>query len=566
MFSFSLPNLLYRKINIIIYSSTLICYLIIPWSQTESISASYIRINQVGYFVNQPKWGIVGSEFNLEGQTYYLQDTQSHQIVDSATIGPSIKGKGPDTPFDFNHLIDFSTLQTEGFYQILLSDRSVSHEFRIGHDIYNGIIDSLLFFLKVARCGDTNPALHAACHLYDGTNIDLDLTGGWHDAGDYLKFTRQEAYTTYLLLLSYEINRKKNYFILRDRNGNGIDDILDEAKIGLDYLVKLFPDENTFILQVGDMEKDHSQGTRLPGNDKLTKNNRPATIGFERDPLCKYAAAMALGYNLYKEREPESNLIKNYLRLAKIAYERAKLLQNGHFDKLCLSAIELYLASGEEKYLKDAKGFNVFLSSSSWGHYSDFTNFAHVRLTPFFDSAGKKLKESIIDFYEDSENNLFGFNIQYVWGSLYVALSSANAGWFYFFLTNDKTYNQLQRNIGNYLLGLNPWGVCFISSLGKVYPKNIHNGVARVLKNQGKISYASIPGAVAEGPFNRSKWEENYSKFVPTDEDIYHHFHTSECVYHDHVNDYVTNEPCIYGVAETILFFSLYQKYIDKFD
>lgn len=523
---------------------------------------AYIRINQVGYYSKQPKIAIIGSENDLIGQKFYLQNTRTNQIIDSTSFGHSIKGKGPDTPFDFNYIIDFSKFQEEGYYKILLTDQTVSNEFQIGNDIYKGIIDSLLFFLRVARCGDTNPSLHTPCHLLDPTNMDFNLTGGWHDAGDYLKFTRQEAYTTYVLLLSYEINRKNTGVVFSDENKNGLPDILDEAKIGLDYLVKVFPNDDTFIIQVGDRKKDHSQGTRLPENDKLTKKNRPAKIGFERDPLCKYAAAMALGYNVLKDLEPDSHLLNEYLILAKKAYARAKLVQNDDFDKLCLSAVEIYLASGDKKYLSDAKGFNVFLSRSSWGHYSNNTNFAHARLAPFFSHAGKKLKESIIHFHEDSENNLFGFNIPYFWGSLYIAISSANSGWFYYFLSNEDTFNKLQINIGNYLLGLNPWGVCFISNVGEVYPKNIHNGVARSLKNRKKIPFTTIKGAVSEGPFYRSKWEEKYNRLVPPDEDIYHHFHTSECVYHDHVNDYVTNEPCIYGVAETILFFSFYQRYI----
>lgn len=544
------------------YYYHLISYLILFLSLLNLSSVSYIRINQVGYSTKEPKWAIVGSDHNLAKQKYVIKDTRDQKIAYSGILGPSLKAKGADTPFFYNTRIQFSQLEREGRYQIVLDDCTSSYEFCIGDNIYKGIIDSLLFFLKAARCGDNEPALHDPCHLSDATNIEFDLTGGWHDAGDYLKFTEKEAYTTYLLLLSYDINKDNSKIVFSDKNKNGFPDILDEAQIGLQYLVKLFPDENTFVLQVGDTKKDHSQGTRLPEVDKLSKRDRPAKIGFERDPLCKYAYTLALGYNIFKEFPSDISFAKRCLELAKIAYEKTKKTGIEHHDKLCLAAIELYLASGEKKYLKEAEENNIILSKSSWGNTSNNTNFAHARLAPYFASALLKLKESVGDFYQDSETNLFGFNIPYFWGSLYVGLSSANAGWFYYFLAKDSTFNKLQKNLGNYLLGMNPWGVCFISGIGTDYPKRIHNGLARALKKQGKIKYGTLLGAVAEGPFSRKKWEEKYESFVPQKEDIYRRFHTSECVYHDHENDYVTNEPCIYGVAETILFFSFYQKYI----
>ncbi len=351
---------------------------------------------------------------------------------------------------------------------------------------------------------------------------------------------------------------------MSDNDNNDIADILDEAKIGVDHLVKLYPNEQTFVHRIGDLKADHRKFGILPEEDELDKTNRPALIGFDRDPLAKYAYTMALAYNVLHDIQLFSHESQQYIVLARRAYEKAKITGSGHFDKLCLAAVELYLATKDSKYLDEAKIYNDKLSSNNYGHYPNNTNLAHARLAPYYQSAKDKLQTSVKKFNEASHNNLFGFDVEYSWGSLYIALSSANQGWLYSLLADDDSYSALQTRIRDYTLGVNPWGVCFISGMGTEYPRNIHNSPVVALKKLGKLKEGTIPGAVAEGPISRSDWEKNYGRFVPIDEDKYYKYHTSACVYHDHVNDYVTNEPCSYGAAEAILFFSFYLRYLSN--
>ena len=523
-----------------------------------SYAASYIRLNQVGYLNHDIKKVILGSDQDLMGRKFFIKSHFDDQILFSDYIGNSKSGISKDTPFRFNFIIDFSKVQKSGSYRIELEDGSKSHSFEINNYFPKSIIDKLLYFLRAARCGDTNPELHEPCHLHDATNVDLDLTGGWHDAGDFLKFTHQIAYTSYLLLLSYEINKagyKKKY---SDYDSNGIADILDEAKIGIDYLVKCYPDENRFISMVGDFDSDHSQPDRKPEDDILALSQRPALFKFDRSVLCKYAYTMALASKIFKEIPGNESNVQNYALLAKRAYNKAKTIESGNYDQLCLAAIELYLTTKEKAYLSEAKYFNEKTAIAYWGGYSNNTNLAHARIASFYPESIAKLKESVAHFYSTSQKNIFGFSVNYAWGSLYSAISSGTAGLFYNLLTNDDSFYDLPRNIKNYTLGVNPWGVCFISGLGTVYPNNIHNSLAVMLKKEGKLENATITGAIAEGPYDRIEWEKNWSGRVPQKDDIFSQFQTSEFVYHDHVADYATNEPTIYGVAEAILFFSFY--------
>jgi endoglucanase len=534
----------------------LINIILIFFITSYSYGAGYIRLNQVGYLNDDIKKGILGSDRDLKGGKFFVKSFSDDRTLFSDYIGASKSGISKDTPFSFNYILDFSTVRASGAYRIELEDGTRSHRFEIKKNFYKTIIDTLLYFLRVARCGHTNPELHEACHLHDATNVDLDLTGGWHDAGDFLKFTHQIAYTSYLLLLSYEINKTGYLENFSDYDRNGRVDILDEAKVGIDYLVKCYPDKDRFVYMVGDFDGDHSQPVRRPENDKLASTQRPAIFKYHRSVLGKYAYTLALASKIFREIPGHESKAQKYVELAKMAYQQARSVESKEYDKLCLAATELYLATKEKTYLAQAKYFSEKMSVAYWGGWSNNSNLAHARIAQLYPQSIEKLKQSVQHFYSASQKNLFGFSVPYAWGSLYSAISSGSAGLFYHLLTSDETYSDLAHKIKDYTLGVNPWGVCFISGLGTVYPQNIHNNLAVMLKKEGKSENATIAGAIAEGPYDRKEWEQNWS--IPREDDKFARFQTSEFVYHDHVADYATNEPTIYGVAEAVLFFSFY--------
>ena len=68
---------------------------------------SHIRLNQVGYFLKGPKIAIIGSNQDLEGQNYFIKDAESQLMVKSGIIGGTQRGRGPETPFIYNFVINF---------------------------------------------------------------------------------------------------------------------------------------------------------------------------------------------------------------------------------------------------------------------------------------------------------------------------------------------------------------------------------------------------------------------------------------------------------------------------
>ncbi len=126
------------------------------------------------------------------------------------------------------------------------------------HD-YQKALHKTTRYYGAQRCGDTKSWIHGACHTRDGERDGLDLSGGWHDCGDNIKFAQTNAFTAAVLLQMY--NRFPEAYAddyTQDYSlppSNGIPDILDEVKIFTDYLLKAIVDGKVYY-QTGDY-RDH---------------------------------------------------------------------------------------------------------------------------------------------------------------------------------------------------------------------------------------------------------------------------------------------------------------------
>ncbi len=238
----------------------------------RNMDSAWIRINQLGYTPNGVKVAVYGSKGSISIPQFALIDSATGKKLLVRSAG---KAMGAYGPFNQTHRLDFSSFTKPGTYY-LQAGNARSPYFRIGKDVYNGAADFCLRYMRQQRSG-FNPFLKDSCHMYDGYTLygpdagqqySLPVTGGWHDASDYLQYSTTSANATAHLLMAY----RDFPSIFKDTyaaNGlpadNGIADVLDEAKWGLDWLLKMHPKDEWMFNQIAD-DRDHS-GMRIPKLD-----------------------------------------------------------------------------------------------------------------------------------------------------------------------------------------------------------------------------------------------------------------------------------------------------------
>ena len=226
-----------------------------------------IRVNQAGFRPQDNKYAYVADATDM---TFKIVDANTKQdvdvgnssltLVDANAPKPNIWVNGAfnslDALYEFGskdstarnteklYKADFTNLTAIGEY-FVVNGKDTSATFHVHPSIYNAVLENSLKFFGIQRCGNTKSHLHAPCHLKDGSEIGHDLTGGWHDCGDHFKVSETLGYTAYALAMTYLVYQDK----AEDRYGNsyddtvftdGIPDILYEAKIGADYIYKLY--------------------------------------------------------------------------------------------------------------------------------------------------------------------------------------------------------------------------------------------------------------------------------------------------------------------------------------
>lgn len=230
--------------------------LLLATAQAQTVTA-WIRINQLGYTPGSSKVAVLGSKVAITPTAFELVNTATQQVVFKGKVSTSFGKYGP---FEDSYRLDFSAFKTQGSY-FLKAGNTVSPAFSIDEKVYDGTADFCLRYLRQQRSG-FNPFLKDSCHTHDGYTLaapvpdstHIDVTGGWHDASDYLQYATTSANATYHLLAAGRdfpaafADRQ----LANGLNGkNQIPDVLDEAKWGLDWLLKMHPKDNWLFNQLG---------------------------------------------------------------------------------------------------------------------------------------------------------------------------------------------------------------------------------------------------------------------------------------------------------------------------
>lgn len=582
-------------------SKSLIFWILISMSSYMNGQDAWIRINQLGYRNNDIKVAVLLSLKSLNIKSFELIDVKSGNVA--MTFNNAIKS-GPLMPFLSCYRLPFSGFRKEGVYKIA-AGKTVSPEFHIEDNVYDGTADYLLNYMRQQRCG-YNPYVKDSCHTHDGYEIygksddssHIDVTGGWHDAADYLQYVSTSANATYQMLFAYSEHPgsfRDGYLSNGLPGSDGIPDILNECRWGLNWLLKMNPGRGIMYNQIAD-DRDHV-GFRLPNQDTANYGKgkeRPVyfctgkpqglfkyknrTTGIA-STAGKFASAFAKGTGVFKKTDPEfSNLLlTRAISAFDFGLENPGVCQTApgtapYFyeeenwvDDMELAAIELYNETKDLKYFNYALEFGrkepvtPWMGSDTARHYQwyPFVNMGHpaiamhqkIKSAPEFSDYMKKGLDLI---KLKSQNNPFHVGVPFIWCSNNLITAVITQAHLYSEITGDNSYDELEAAHRDWLFGCNPWGTSMIVGIPEkgVYPENSHSSY--VVKG-GQVFGGLVDGPVYPTIFNSLKY------IYLSRKDKYALFQTKLAVYHDDFADYSTNECTMDGTACLINYLSALQ-------
>jgi endoglucanase len=566
-----------------------------------SDASSWIRVNQLGYTEKSIKVAVIVSMSKERPKSFEIVEVLSKKVVHKSKL---ITTSGSYSAFKAVYRLNFSEFNVPGEYY-LQSENIKSPKFRISDDVYNGAADFVIKYMRQQRCG-YNPFLKDSCHTHDGfivghPSLDstyINVTGGWHDASDYLQYVTTSANATYQMLFAYQQNPKA-FSDKHDANGmegqNGIPDILDEAKWGLDWLDRMNPSYGVMFNQIAD-DRDHA-GFRLPTDDKVDYGRgkqRPVYFitgkqqSFSKhknrstgvsSSAAKFASTFALGASTLKTYYPD--FCQKLSKKAGDAYQFAKsdlgvsqtvsikapyfYEEDNYVDDLELAAVQLYELTNEDAYLKDAIYWGDLEPATPWmifnhaRHYQwyPFLNLGHYHIAAASrDSIIKTrfishMKKGLDAIYERGEKNGFKMGVPFIWCSNNLNVAAMTQMRLYHQLTGDTKYCEMEASLRDWLFGCNPWGTSMIVGfpIGTDTPVDPHSSFT--VKNRFPIDGGLVDGPVYTHIF------KSLIGLTLVDEDEYAPFQSDLCVYHDDYGDYSTNEPTMDGTASLTYYLSV---------
>jgi len=223
--------------------------------------SAFIRVNQLGYPPDAPKVAVVCALQRVALGGFQLNDARGRVVLRGTATASE-----PFAACAQTWRLDFSRLAREGTYQ-LTAGTLAPVTVRIGRAAYRAAADSLLVYMRQQRSG-YNPLFKAKVHQRDGIVVGdspragefVPVSGGWADASDYLQYVTTSANATFVMLKAardYPRAFGDAFAATGDSGANGVRDILDEARHGLDWLVKMFPNDRELYNQLGD-DRDHT--------------------------------------------------------------------------------------------------------------------------------------------------------------------------------------------------------------------------------------------------------------------------------------------------------------------
>ena len=264
-----------------------------------------VRVSSVGYLPGRSKLATV----TVAATTFHvLRDADGSVAFEGTVAGPSIT---PDTGATV-WLADFSSLVESGRFHLQVDGVGRTASFPIDDDVYREPLRLAMIGMYGQRC-NTPVSIeyggqtweHRACHMNDGLadyiggaqRDQRDGRKGWHDAGDYGKYTVNAGITLGSMLAAWEEygDALSGLALPIPEGGDAVPDYLDEIRWELEWLL-------TMQYSVGDGRVSHKltslafDGFEMPEADHLPRYFVPWGSAATAD----FVAMMAKAARIYR--------------------------------------------------------------------------------------------------------------------------------------------------------------------------------------------------------------------------------------------------------------------------
>lgn len=611
------------------------------WPSAATAQSSFVRVHQTGYVANAPKRAYLMSSASSSGASFSVLNSNGSPVY-SAAIGAS---QGSWGSFTHVYALDFDTVTSPGIYTISvigsISSTSPSFPIDTGENLYSTLLENTLYFYENERDGAnfiTTPLRTAAGHLNDEkakvyftptfnkkdnagpltpTGAVIDASGGWWDAGDYMKFVETHSYVVALMLVG------ARDFPNQMGAGSMTSNFTSEAKFGLDWLQKMWDDSSkTFYYQVAVASGGHNYVGdhdiwRLPQVDDTYQNcispyeyicNRPvfqntaggAGASISPNLAGRLAASLAECYQVFKTSNP--SYADQCLLSAEHIFDLANtspgtLLTTGPHDfypetewrdDLEFGATELYFALQPGSLppgLLHTDPLFYLTAAANWAHayitgpndaadtlnLYDVTGLAHFELYRAISLAGNPtglavtqaalladLKKQLDKAVTQAGKDPFGFGFPWnVYDTTSHGFGLVVMAHEYDNLTSGTTYAAYASRWLANVLGTNAWGTSLVVDDGSTFPLCMQHQVTNLIPSPPN-GPPFLKGAVVEGPnsFAARGTLANMVACPPNGVDQFSQFNGNGAVYEDNVQSYSTVEPAIDLTASSFLAFS----------
>lgn len=539
---------------------------------TQTID-NHFKLDQIGYKLNDrkicvisdPQTGYNAPDPYTPNDTLFVKRQSDNATV---SIGPAIPWNGGATHVqsgDKAWWFDFSNVVAPDDYYIYDSQNNKrTYTFTIGNNVYNDALKYAIRFFYHQRCGMAKTAQYAGTNYTDvicheGTMQDLncrdvtqpsnvslekDLSGGWHDAGDYNKYTNFCFATVNYLLDAYEQNPtvfKDNYNI--PESGNGIPDILDEIKYELDWLLKMQNIDGSVLMKVSTLG---FTGGSPPSTDTAQRLYGPASSSSTRTAASLFAHASIM-YNTIPSLQTYSTTLLTKAQLAWTWLQNNPGNSNYNnsgfssanpevsaYDQNSASltaAIYLYAATGNTTYRTYVDN-NYNIQPLQWTYWYPFESPYQDALLYYCNTIGatasvvNTIKNNCITSVSSNNNDLLpAYNNNtdaymaqmqdndYVWGNNQFKCEEGsilyNMVQYNLDAPNQTKYRNAAEGYIHYLHGVNPHGLAFLTNAnvfgGDNFTQEIYHGWFGdgTIYDGGASPYIGAPPAFIPGGVNK---------------------------------------------------------------